>query len=324
MRKIIGAVFGATVLGMLFVASFLGALHAPEPHHVPVGVVGPQAVADRLGAALSKARPGAIDLTAYPTAAAARAALLGRDVDGVIDPAAAKLTVASAAGRTAAAVLTTVFQNVAKAQGATLTVEDAVPLPPGDSGGIAGMFYALALVLPGIGLAVLLSQVAPALGAPARAGVLLLGAVTAALGNAWLADTVLGALPGAFTALVLSSAVLVLTVALVVAGLLRLVGPAGAGLAALLFIPIGLPAGGGPLGADFVPEWYAAVGKVLPVGPGGELIRNVVHFDGAALAAPLTVLGCWALAGVLLLLVPARRPRPAAARGSEPVVAVGA
>ncbi|MBB6471549.1 hypothetical protein [Sphaerisporangium rubeum] len=313
MKKIIGAVLAATVLGMLFVASFLGAFRAPEPHHVPVGVVGPQAVAGQMAAALTKARPGAFDLTAYPTAAAARTALLDREVDGVIDPAAAKLTVASAAGRTSATVLTTVFQNVAKAQGRTLTVEDAVPLPAGDSGGIAGMFYALALVLPAIAMAVILSRAAPGLTAPARAGVLLAGAVTAALGNAFLAGTVLGALPGAFPGLTLASAAIVLTIALVVAGLLRVAGPAGAGLAALLFIPIGLPASGGPLGAHFVPEWYAAIGGLLPVGPGGDLIRNVVHFDGAAVTGPLAVLAFWAAAGAVLLTVPGRRTTPAPA-----------
>ncbi|MFC6079768.1 hypothetical protein [Sphaerisporangium aureirubrum] len=319
MRKIIGAVLGATVLGMLFVASFLGALHAPEPHHVPVAVVGPPEVVSRLDAALTRARPGAFELTGYATPQAARAALLGREVDGVIDPVAGKLTVASAAGRTAATVLTGVFQGVAKAQGAQLAVEDAVPLPPGDAGGIAGMFYALALVLPGIGLAVLLSQVAPGLGWAGRTGALLLGAVTAGLGNAWLAGVVLGALPGAFTALTLASTAIVLTIGLIVAGLLRVVGPAGAGLAALLFIPIGLPASGGPLGANFVPEWYAMVGRVLPVGPGADLVRDVVHFGGAALTVPLTVLACWALAGLVLLLVPVRRPRPVTAHSPEPV-----
>jgi hypothetical protein len=216
-------------------------------------------------------------------------------------------------------VITAVFQGAAQAQGRTLRVEDVVPLPSGDTGGISGMFYVLSLVLPGLAMAVLLGQVAPRLGFGGRLGVLTAGALVAGTANAWLADSVFGALPGRFGWLVLVSAALVLTIGLVVAGLLRTVGPAGVGLAALLFIPIGLPASGGPLGARFIPEWYADLGRFLPVGPGAEAVRNTVYFDGAALGAPLGVLAAWALLGLVLLALPARRTSPVAVAPRTPV-----
>ncbi|GIH91107.1 hypothetical protein ACFFMN_08940 [Planobispora siamensis] len=306
MKKIIALLAAVTLVGMLFSASFVGALHKPEPHGVPVAVVG--APAQQLQAALDQRKPGAFALEGHSSEQAAREALLGRDVDAVLLAQEGRLVVASAGGRTASTVIMQVFQGAAQAQGRSLTVEDAVPLPPGDAGGISGLFYVLSLVIPGIALAVLLSNAVPGLGLAGRLGVLTAGALTVGTANAWLADVVLGALPGSFGGLVAISAGIVLTVSLVAAGLMKVVGPAGVGLAALLFIPIGLPASGGPLGARFVPEWYAVIGRFLPVGPGSDAVTNVVHFGGAALLWPLAVLGAWALAGLIMLAVPARTP----------------
>ncbi|GII34791.1 hypothetical protein [Planotetraspora mira] len=307
MCKLIAIIGAVTVLGMVFAASFLGALHQPEPHDVPVAVVGPSQGAGQIDAALDAKAPGAFSITPYADEGAARNALADREVDAVLIPQAGKLVVASAGGRTGATVITQVFQAASQAQGRSLVVEDAIPLPLGDAGGISGMFYVLALVIPGIAVAVLMFQVASGLGLAGRLGVLAAASVLVGTANAWLSDVVFGALPGRFAALVAVSAGVTLAIGLVSAGLMRVVGAPGVGLAALLFIPIGLPASGGPLGAHFIPEWYAAVGQVLPVGQAAEAIKNVVHFDGAALALPLLVLGGWALLGLVLLAVPRRR-----------------
>ncbi|MFI6816997.1 hypothetical protein ACIBG7_31685 [Nonomuraea sp. NPDC050328] len=319
MRKVIGAIVGVTLLGLLFAASFLGAFSKPAPHDVPVGVVGPAPVVEQLSATLAKVKPGAFELTGYASAETARQALLDRELDAVLDPQAGKLVVASAAGRTGANVITAAFQGAAQAQGRPLTVEDAAPTAPADAGGIAGMFFTLSLVIPGVALAVLLFQLAPRLGFGARTGALALGALVAGSATAWLAHSVFEVLPGDYWALAAISSGLVLTIALVGSGLVKLLGPGGVGLAALLFVVVGVPASGGPLGARYIPEWYAAIGHYLPVGPGAEAIRNVVFFDGAALAWPLTVLGVWALVGLVLLALPGRgraaEPQPAG-RGS--------
>lgn len=307
MRKIIGIVVGVSLLGMLFSGSFLGAFHNPEPHGVPVAVVGPTQLVQQLEAAIGQKRPGAFELSEYTSQDVALRALLDREVDAVLVPEQGKLIVAGAAGRTGATVITAAFQAAAQAQGRPLTVEDAVPLPPGDTGGISGMFYTLSLVLPGIALAVLLSQLA--LGFAGKVGALVVGAAVAGAANAWLADAVFGALPGRYGWLWAVSSLIVLAIGLVAAGFVKLVGTPGVGIAALLFIPIGLPASGGPLGARFIPEWYAAIGQFLPIGPGAEAVRNTVFFDGAALGWPLAVLGTWALLGLVLLALPGRRVR---------------
>lgn len=319
MGKIIGLVVGVALLGMLFAGSFLGAFHAPEPHGVPVAVVASAEQVTQLQSGIDGRKEGAFSLGAYPSEQAARAALLDREVDAVLVPQEGRLVVASAGGRTGASVITAAFQAAAQAQGRTLRVEDAVPLPPGDSGGISGMFYVLSLILPGIALAVLLGRVAPGLGLAARAGVLLAGSLVAGTSIAWLADVVFGALPGRFGALVAVSSGIALAVGLVVSGLVKLIGMPGVGVAALLFVPIGLPSSGGPLGARYIPEWYAAIGQVLPVGPAAEAVRNTVFFGGAALWTPLGVLALWALLGLLLLVLPGGGTREAAVAPRTPV-----
>ncbi|GII53431.1 membrane protein [Planotetraspora thailandica] len=307
MRKLIALIGAVTGLGLLLAASFLGALHRPEPHDLPIAVVGPPQVAGQIAAALASRAPGAFSLTPYADEQSARDALAEREVDAVLMPQSGKLVVASAGGRTASTAITQAFQAAAQAQGRPLAVEDAFPLPPGDAGGISGIFYVVTLVLPGIAAAALISRVAPGLGLGGRLAVLTAAAVVIGTANAWLADVVFDALPGRFLALAATSAGITLAVGLVTAGLLRLIGPAGVALSALLIILIGLPASGGPLGARFIPEWYAAVGHVLPFGSAAEAVTSVVHFGGAALASPLLVLGAWALLGLFALAAPRRR-----------------
>ncbi|GAA0438396.1 membrane protein [Acrocarpospora corrugata] len=317
MRKLLPAVVLVTLIGLAFAASFVGALHQPEPHGVPVGVVAPAQVAAQIDAGLAAKKPGAFEITAYADEATARTALGDREIEAVALPQQAKLIVASAGGRTASTVATQVFTGLAQAQGQQLTVEDAHPLPPGDSGGIAGMFYVLALVIPGIAIAVLAGHAG--VGTGQKIAAIALASVTVALANAWLADAVFGALPGAYLALAAVSAAVTFTLGLVVAGLVRLLGTPGVGLAALLFVVIGIPASGGPLGARFIPEWYAAIGQTLPIGQGTAAIRNTVFFDGAALTVPLSVLAAWSLVGLLLLLIPLRHATPAPTPTTHPI-----
>src|SRR5215472_18719448 len=54
---LIGALV-VTVLSLVFVSSFIGALHDPGPRSAPLGIVGPPATASMLGSTLNHAAPG--------------------------------------------------------------------------------------------------------------------------------------------------------------------------------------------------------------------------------------------------------------------------
>jgi hypothetical protein len=87
------------VISLVFIGSFLGALHAPGPHSVPTGVVGSPAQTSAISGTLDRVVPGGYNVTSYPSAAAARSAILDRSIDiGVVQrPRGELLLVATAA-----------------------------------------------------------------------------------------------------------------------------------------------------------------------------------------------------------------------------------
>jgi hypothetical protein len=76
----------------------------------------------------------------------------------------------------------------------------------------------------------------------------------------------------------------------------------------LAFLLIGNPGSGNASAPELLPGFWRTVGPLLPPGAGGQALRNVAYFDGAALAGPLLVLGGFALAGAVLILAPRRQP----------------
>lgn len=315
-RKAAGMLLAVALLTALFAGSFIGAMHEPEPHDVPVAVVAPAQAVDQIQAALDTKAEGAFDLTAYATEAEAREALDGREVDAVLIPGqgASTLLTASASGSAGATILAKVFTTAAQAQGTSLTVTDVRPLSAEDPSGSAMFFYLMSVLVPSLGGALMLAvgtKLRPAGLITAVTGVaLVVGAVAVAI-----ADAATGVLPGAPARLYAVSVLASAAIAFPVAGLARRVGAVGGGLAALLFFPVGIPSSGGPIGPRYIPEWYAAVGSVLPPGATVEAVRNAVYFDGAALTGPTVLLACWIVAGLVLLAVPKK------ARKAEPVVA---
>jgi len=123
------------------------------------------------------------------------------------------------------------------------------------------------------------------------------------------------------------AALVVAAVAMVTTGLVRLLGPAGLGIAAVLFVVLGNPGSGNASAPELLPGFWRVAGQLLPPGAGGQALRDVAYFDGHALLVPVLVLAAWAIAGAALILVGKRRtatpatPAPAVA---EPRVAVPA
>jgi len=91
--------------------------------------------------------------------------------------------------------------------------------------------------------------------------------------------------------------------ALVVAGLVRLLGAAGVGLGALLLVIVGNPLSGIATSPRLLPAPWGEFGQWLPTGAGGTLLRTVAYFPGAPVWAPLLILLGWAVLGGLMVLL---------------------
>lgn len=320
--RIIAAVAGLTLVGMLFIGSFVGALHDPAPHRIPVGITGSQTAARQLDAVFSQRLPSAFAVTAYPSVAAARDAILNRDADGVLvpGPGQQQLLLAGASGRFVTEAVTTAFTVAAGASGARLTVTDIRPLPPGDPNGIAQLFFFVGLALPSAAFGVLLASVlggrspgqaevkdagAGELRWPTRLAALAGFAVVVGAAAAWVADGIIGALPGAPIALAGLGALTAFAVSAACCAAWRLAGPPLTALLVLLLVPVGVPAAGGPFGPAFVTNWYAHLGVALPAGAAMPAVRDIISFDGHALASPLLILCLWAGIAAIVTTLPA-------------------
>ena len=224
----------------------------------------------------------------------------------------------------ASAASPVIAQMLAENAGEGMTVRDVVPTAKADPRGATINAAFLPLILVTIPLAFLLVRAGLSRGR--LLGALTAFAVASGLLVVALISPVMDALPGDYLALSAVAALVVLAVALPVAGLIRLMGPPGAGIAALLFIAIGNPGSGNASAPELLPGFWHVAGQLLPPGAGGQALRTVAYFDASALTQPLLVLAGWALAGAAMIVL-ARRPSPAAAREpqrSTPRVAVPA
>ena len=321
-RALGGFIVASAAFAAIFVALTLSAFHAPRPHDLPVGIVGPAAVTSRVEHALDSAAPGAFGWRSYPSEAGARTGIAQREVDGALVASGRnlRLLVAQGGGTGPAQVLTQAFGAVAARSGRHLVVADVVPPLPGDTEALSSFFVVLGVLIPslaaGSGSALAFRRARPALAVAAPVAV----AVVIGLVSAAVADGIAGL--GNYAAIAGVVALFSLAVAAPTAVLAR-IWPPLVTVAVLVFIVFGIPVSGGPANlASFGPAFLRVLDPALPLGVAASVVRNVVYFDGHATALNLWVLTAWALAGVagLIGVTTLRRPAPALTGPAVPPV----
>jgi hypothetical protein len=324
MPRAVPIVLAMLALQAALVALFVVPGRAPEPHGLPVGVV---------GSAPALPAGDRFEVHRYADAGAAREAIREREVYGAIVPAEGRVLVASAASPVVAQAVAELGAGASGARsgangGAGRTgngpgVEDVVPIASGDPRGAALNLLLLPLMIACFPLAAVLGRMRMP-----RARMLAALSGFAVLSGLVLTPLLraMDALPGPYLAVSAVVALVVAAVGLATAGLFRVLGPAGLGLAAVLFVVLGNPGSGNATAPELLPGFWRVTGQLLPPGAGGQAIRDVAYFDGHALLVPALVLAAWALLGAALILIGrrAREPRPAPAAPAEPRIAVPA
>lgn len=296
------------VLLTVLVSAFAWPAVRSAPHGIGLAVAAPAPVAAQLEGRLEAAAgEDAFDVTVVADRAAAEQAIRDREVYGavVVGPSGGEVLVASAASPAVAQALTQLAARMPAEAGGPLPVTDVVALPATDPRGVGLATGLLPLLAGGIALGAIGSLrvrrtgtrvLALALGAAAG------GAVVIGLLDGWL-----GALDGSPWLLWSVAALVIGAVAATVAGLHRHLGTAGIGLAALVVVVLGNPLSGVASAPEMLPAGWGAFGQWLPAGAGATALRSVAFFDGAASGAALLALSAWLVAGLLLLVLPARR-----------------
>ena len=312
-RALIAVVVGALMVAA-YVFSFVYAQASPTAHELPVGIVGPAGEVSQAEREIEQSTGDAFDVTRYGDELRARNAIRDRDTYGalVLSPDGPKVLTAPAAGESAATQIETRLPRAAglAGQGPPRVVE-VRPLVADDPQGDALNLTILPLIIFGIVMPVLLTNLAAMLPVRARLGAMALFAVLSGLAAVLVAHAALDALPGPFLALSALAALLIFGVASMTLAFMARLGPAGAGVGFLLFLVIGNVASGAAVVHEMLPGAWRVVGPWLPPGAAATAIRNAAYFDGAKLLQPLIVLIAFAIAGAALCLIGGgRRPAP--------------
>ena len=294
----------------LFVVSYVGALHKPQPHDLPFGVVGAPAAA--LATAVDKQL--SLRTTTYTDKSAAARAIDRRSIYGALitDPSGTSLLVAPAASNAAAIALTNAFTKVAAAGGQKLTVVQVHPLADGDRVGIVPFLVVMALVVGGYLSATMATSLGGAAAIRRHAPILVVVAAIGALATYLLAGPILGGIPsGHFLELWGIFTFLMLAVAFAAAGLQTLFGTIGTLIVIIVFVVFGAPAAGGSVARPFLPSFWGTIGPFLPPGAGTTAVRNTIYFDGNGIGKSLIVLAAYLVAGAVVVFgIRRRTPQP--------------
>lgn len=291
------------LLALVTVVGLIGlAIQNPRPHDIKVGLVGPTQAVQQLPATFDRMAPGAFSFKSYSTEEDARAAIDSRSIDGalVLGNGRPRLIVAGAAGDAVAGLITSAFKSALGAQGQPEAVETVHPFAKGDPHGLVLFFVVLAVLV-----STLVAQAVAGLrrDAPlsAQVGVVVAYAVVAApvaMGMAtWIAGDYGSGFWGATGLVALASA----AIGSVVAGSARLLGAAGVALAAAIVVLLDLVSSGGPLGTEFLPDFYRWIAPAMPAGQLYAGMRGALYFDGAGAGIPIAVLCAWLAGGLVLM-----------------------
>ncbi|WP_075724750.1 hypothetical protein [Corynebacterium aquilae] len=325
-RAITIAIAASFIVGIIMLAFSWPTLTA-KVEDLPVGVVGNQ---QQIAAMQQQVDDRGHTMVLHEEAdrGAAVAAIERRDVYGALvfnDNAAPTMLVSSAANPQVAQMLTGMAQQMSdtltdKAQAGflqqvpamaaagtmpqalpkvTVAVEDVVPLSAEDSRGTGLVAASFPLVLGGMIGAVLISFL---IHGSHRRG---LAVILYTLGAGIVLDLILqagfGVLQGNALTNMLAITLSIGAITAVIVGLRGLIGPAGIGVGAILFLFMANPISSATMPKEFIRAPFGTIGQYLPPGASSTLLRDLSYFPHADLATPWVTLGAWAAIGLALI-----------------------
>jgi hypothetical protein len=307
-RAVVMPVATVLLIGLVFVSVYLAAFHRPQPHDMPLGVVGSPVQATRMVDGLDAKAPGAFAITRYDDTAAAVSALRHRDVYGALDLSgrAPRLLYAGANGPSVQSMLSTVFG----AEFHQLSAVDVRPAAAGDSRSLSVFYTVFGLVLAGFLFGLTTYQAAPRLPFDKRLISLGLFGVLGGALTALVAQTGFGALPGPFAVEAGLIALVAIAAGAVTMLIVKVAGRSGIAVGAIALLTFGNATSGGVLPASFLPGWLRPLSYILPPGAGIRAIDGVAYFSNAGLAEGVAILAAWAIVPLaIIFLLDERRLR---------------
>jgi hypothetical protein len=302
LRGLVPPVVGGLLVVVVFIGLIGTAIRSPQPHDIPVGLVGPAPAVQQISSSFDSAAPGAFQFTTYGSEQDARAALDDRTVDGVLVLGSGTLIVAGAEGDGATGVITAAFTNAFKAQGNALTVETVHPFPSGDAHGLILFFVVVATLISTLASQAILFATVKVVSLGLRLGFIAVYGVLVGLTAMGMATWIAGGYGDGFWLAAGLVALASMALGAVIGGLVRFLGAPGIGLAALVML-LSLVSSGGPVGSQLLPDFYRALAPWTIAAQVYSALRGALFFGGAALGGPTAVLAGWLVVGLALILL---------------------
>ncbi|MFI2752110.1 hypothetical protein ACGIF2_01570 [Cellulomonas sp. P22] len=306
MRYFAAAAFPGTLV--VLVVGLMGfTMHAPTVRDMPVAVVGQTSeLAGQAAAGLQQALGDVVDLRVADSVAAADEAITQQEVVAAfvlpgVEGQDAVLRTASGAGMAQQRAASTIFTQIADAQGMSLQQVDVAALTQDDLQGSNSMYVAMAWVMAGFLLCSVLRGGAPHLRTMQQLLPVLLGwAVGMSVWLWFLFSVLIGAVHGNAWQLIGFGAVTILAVSLATAVLTRTIGMAGVPIATLVMMLAGVPASGGGMSIYMVPELFRSLHGVLPLAAATDAVRSLTYLGGTGVVQNLLVIVAWGAVGLLV------------------------
>lgn len=296
---------------MMF-ATYVGTMHSPQPHHLPIAVVGVGPAAEATADGLAAAAGEAVDVRVVATTGEVENLLRSQDIAGALevpatDAGVATIWTASAAGASQATTVQQMLAPVVPGSGWSTDLHDVAPLPEGDTSGTAALFGAMGMMLAGYVPLSLLMMSLPHL-LTLRRFLPLAAAWGAGVGTLiWLIlGPIVGAVDGHFVTFLGVGTLAVVSVGLTQLLFTKLMGPLAVLLGMLLYVVFGMPASNLALSIHVMPGFFRFLHGVLPLPAAGEALRSFLYFDGVGAGRHLWVLVIWAVAAAVLCAVKER------------------
>jgi hypothetical protein len=298
------------MVGMM-VWGYMGALHAPKPHHMPLTVTTQstsqqaKATAEDLSQGLSAVGDEAFSVKTATDPGEARQQVIDRDASGavIVGDDGVTLYTASGAGASQASTVQQMVGAVAAAGHVQMDNQDLVPLPASDPAGLGAMFMTTALLMAGfLPLTITLTNSPQLLLLKRRAIPLIAGWSALIATIVWfVAGPCLHVVDSSDAWQVLGIAWLgVFSVGSVQMFLTRIFGPMSVLAGMFLLMVLGIPASNVSIPIYSAPGFHHFLHQFLPAPAIGEALRSVLYFDGAGAWHFLRVLIIGGALGILL------------------------
>ena len=309
-RAVLTVAISALLTGVLFSYFYIKVFNAPEPHRLPVAVVG--ADASRLQDAVGDG----YRLVQMTRREEGLERLSRHEVYGVVslggEARSVELYYTSVDGTSVLAYMRPVAQRVSERSGMVVRVTNTTPEVAANASPGRSVFFAVfGTALTGFVLSQALSSVGSQVGLSLRARLAVMLGVSAIAGLlvSLMLDSWFAIAPGTFWSSWPMVSLLCLSAVTTGSALLDVVGPLGQVVTAVLFVTLGNATATGILPMPFLTPPYQIISRLLPTGNVVRAVLNQAYFNGAGWQWGYAVPLAWILAGIGLLTITERRSR---------------